>query len=94
MTKFITRRLIIIPPALILVHFLAYAYAVLALPIRAARTPYLRGQVEDVTLWESYRNHIQNLLSGEMSTQLGGQEAFSETLLRATLNSLGRNIYA
>lgn len=89
MTKFIVRRLIIIPPALVLVHFLAYAYAVLALPIRAARTPYLRGHVEDVSLWESYRNHFQSILSGELSTQLGGQEAFGEVLLRTTLNSLG-----
>lgn len=89
MTKFIFRRLIIIPPALVVVHFLAYAYAVIALPIRAARTPYVREQIQDISLWESYLNHIQRLLSGEFSAQLGGQEAFGEVLLRATLNSLG-----
>jgi peptide/nickel transport system permease protein len=88
-TKFILRRLIIIPPALMLVHFLAYAYAVIALPIRAARTPYVRQHVEDVSLWESYREHIQSLLSGDFSAQFGGTEAFHEVLMRTTLNSLG-----
>lgn len=89
MTKYILRRLIIIPPALVLVHFLAYAYAVIALPIRAARTPYVREFVEDISLWDSYRSHIQNLLSGNLGPQFRGPEAFGEVLLRTTLNSLG-----
>jgi peptide/nickel transport system permease protein len=88
-TKFILRRLIIVPPALVLAHFLAYAYAVIALPIRAARTPNVSGHIQDAPLWELYRNHIQSLLSGEVSSQFGGPENFWEVLTRTTLNSLG-----
>jgi peptide/nickel transport system permease protein len=88
-TKFILRRLIIIPPALVLIHFLAYAYAVIALPIRAARTPYVREYIEEISVWESYSSYIQGLLNGDLGSQFGGTEAFREVLLRTTMNSLG-----
>ena len=40
MTRFILRRLAIIPVALLLANFFGYAYAHLVLPIRATRIPY------------------------------------------------------
>jgi hypothetical protein len=47
MFKYFIRRLAFFPLALILIHFLGLSYAYIARPIRAARTPYLREQVEN-----------------------------------------------
>jgi peptide/nickel transport system permease protein len=88
MIKFILRRLIIIPIALILIHFLAFSYAYIARPIRAARTPYV-AQTESAPLWPSYKEHIQNIINGELGNMPGGQGEFSEAIKRTTIASLG-----
>lgn len=67
MYRYIFRRLLIIPFALALIHFLGFSYAYIARPIRAARTPYLREQVDNpLPLLETYQNHIQEILDGSL----------------------------
>ena len=68
MLRFIARRILILPIALVLIHFLAFTYAHFAGPIRAARTPYLRQQFEQGPLFETYFAHLQDMLNGGEAT--------------------------
>ena len=89
MIRYILRRLLIIPPALLIIHFLGFAYAHIARPIRAARTPYVRELVDPTPVWQAYVQHIQDIFSGNLGLMPGGQGAFGEALLRTTMASLG-----
>jgi ABC-type dipeptide/oligopeptide/nickel transport system permease component len=79
---------LIIPFALIVIHFLAFAYATAARPIRAARTPYLRESIERVPLWDAYTEHIQQIWTGEVADVPGPSESLGEMLREATKASL------
>lgn len=89
MTRYILRRLLIIPVTLILIHFLAFAYATVARPIRAARTPYLRESIESVPLGEAYREHVKQILSGKVDDVPGPLGGLGESIWAATKASLG-----
>ena len=89
MIRFLLRRLLIIPPVLILLHFLGFAYAHFARPIRAARTPYLRELIETTPLWDAYRQHVQDIFGGQLGQMPGSSGEFGERLLSATQASLG-----
>ena len=89
MIRFLLRRLLIIPPVLILLHFLGFAYAHFARPIRAARTPYLRELIETTPLWDTYRQHVQDIFGGQLGQMPGSSGEFGERLLSATQASLG-----
>lgn len=89
MTRYILRRILIIPFALILIHFLAFAYATAARPIRAARTPYLREQIESVPLGDAYLEHIRQVLSGNVNDVPGPLGGLGESVWTATKASLG-----
>ncbi len=93
MLRFILRRLIILPIALVLIHFLGFTYAYVARPIRAARTPYLREQVTNsYPLFKSYGLYLQEVFHGSLF-QAAGQgpkiESFAQTFGKATVASLG-----
>jgi peptide/nickel transport system permease protein len=88
MIRYILQRLLIIPFALILIHFLAFSYATIARPIRAARTPYLREGMEEVTLTQAYREHVQQILAGEFEDLPGPLGGLGESIWRATKASL------
>jgi peptide/nickel transport system permease protein len=93
MFRFILRRLAILPLALILIHFLGFTYAYVARPIRAARTPYLREQVNNpLPLLETYQQHIKDIFDGSLlkPTQKGPQiGSFAQDLEKAFVASLG-----
>jgi len=89
MPRYILRRLLIIPFALILIHFLAFAYATVARPIRAARTPYLRESIENVPLGEAYVEHIKQVLSGNVDDIPGPLGGLGESIWAATKASIG-----
>jgi peptide/nickel transport system permease protein len=94
MIQYIFRRLLVIPPALLVIHFLGFAYAHVARPIRAARTPYVRELVDPTPVWAAYGQHMQDIVSGNLGTMPGGQGEFGEALLRTTTASLGLLILA
>jgi peptide/nickel transport system permease protein len=94
MTRYILRRLIIIPIALLLVHFLAFAYAYVARPLRAARTPYYLEQTESAPLLETYTAYLRSVAAGESAEVLPGQEDLTSYLAQATRNSLALLILA
>jgi peptide/nickel transport system permease protein len=93
MFNYIIRRLAILPIAIILIHFLGFSYAYVARPIRAARTPYLREQVENpLPLLETYQQHIQAIFDGSLlkPTAKGPQiSSFAEELWKAFIASVG-----
>jgi peptide/nickel transport system permease protein len=94
MTKYILQRLAIIPPALILVHFLSFAYAHIARPLRALRNPYLASVKKSTLLWPDYQAYIKQVLTldfGVMPDPWGRLRdvPLTETILNATAASLG-----
>ena len=89
MIRYIFRRLLIIPPALLIIHFLGFAYAHIARPIRAARTPYVRELIDPTPVWQAYIQHLQDIFSGNLGLMPGGQGEFGEALLRTIIASLG-----
>lgn len=93
MLRLVLRRLAIIPLALILIHFLGFTYAYVARPIRAARTPYLREQVQNpLPLLETYQQHIQDIVDGsflkpaEKGPQIG---SLGQDLWKSFIASVG-----
>ncbi|HUF40150.1 MAG TPA: ABC transporter permease [Anaerolineales bacterium] len=57
----ITRRLLILPPALLLVHFLGFAYAHLVRPLRAATNPFLAGDGDPEPLLSTYLAYLREV---------------------------------
>jgi peptide/nickel transport system permease protein len=89
MLRFIARRILILPIALVLIHFLAFTYAHFAGPIRAARTPYLRQQFEQGPLFETYFAHLQDMWNGGEATLPATREDFFALFSQAASASLG-----
>ena len=93
MLRYVLRRLAIIPFALILIHFLGFSYAYVARPIRAARTPYLREQVQNpLPLLETYQQNVEDILNGSLLQPLeeGPQiTSFAQELWQAFIASVG-----
>lgn len=94
MIRLILRRLVIIPPALLLINFLGYAYAHLVKPLRAFRNPYVAATIESEPLLGSYWAYLQDVLNSEIRTitdpwRTYGQLPMGQVILEATLASLG-----
>ncbi len=89
MVRFTLRRLIIIPVALLLVHFAGFAYAHLAGPLRAARIPYIFIQLDPPPLWPTYRDYMQNVARLDLGPMPGSSESLAAAMSRAAANSLG-----
>lgn len=87
MIRYILRRLLFIPPALLLVNFLGFAYAHFARPLRAARTPYLPFVPESGPLLPAYQHSLQTIFDPAARSPL--QEAILNTLSASVLASLG-----
>ena len=94
MIKYFLQRLAVIPPALILVHFLGFAYAHLVRPLRALRNPYLASVDKSTPLWPAYQAYAKRILALDFGTMLdpwsGLREVpVGETILNAAEASLG-----
>ena len=94
MSRFILRRLLFIPIALIVVNFLAFTYAHYARPIRAERTPYVQAY-EAGPLLPAYKEYVQKIINLDFSMEVNvpgrrtGPISLEETLTSAILASLG-----
>jgi peptide/nickel transport system permease protein len=94
MLRFILRRLLIIPVALLLVNFLGFAYAHYARPLRAARTPYVAVQ-ESGPLILSYVAYLESVFNLDFGMEVNipgsrtGPVELGSTLRSATSASLG-----
>jgi peptide/nickel transport system permease protein len=65
MLRFLLRRLLLIPPAVVLVHFLGFSYAHFVRPLRAARNPFLAAVTEPTPILPAYQVYWENVLRGE-----------------------------
>ena len=94
MSRFILRRLLFIPIALIVVNFLAFTYAHYARPKRAERTPYVQAY-EAGPLLPAYKEYVQKIINLDFSMEVNvpgrrtGPISLEETLTSAILASLG-----
>ena len=68
MIRFLLLRLAIIPPALLLINFLGYAYAFLVKPLRAIRNPYVAASIDSEPFIPSYLAYLQGLLRFDFGT--------------------------
>jgi peptide/nickel transport system permease protein len=94
MIRLILRRLVIIPPALLLINFLGYAYAHLVKPLRAFRNPYVAVTIESEPLLGSYWAYLQDVLNSDLKTipdpwRTYGELPMGQVILEAALASLG-----
>jgi peptide/nickel transport system permease protein len=64
MLRSITYRLLLIPPALLLVHFIGFAYAHLVRPLREAGNPFLAAGGDPAPLWPAYLDYLGGVLAG------------------------------
>ena len=89
MTRFVVRRLAIIPIALFLAHFFGFAYAHLARPLRAARNPFLAPLIDSEPLLPTYFGYLQQIPESGLGAVPGSGAPLGEVVLQATLASLG-----
>lgn len=89
MPRFLARRLILIPLALLLVHFFGFAYAHLAGAIHASRGPYALVGDEPVPLLPAYTDYLVDTLHLELGPMPGRPESLSRGIYNATIASLG-----
>jgi peptide/nickel transport system permease protein len=95
MARFLLRRLLLIPLALILVNFLGFAYAHFAGPLRAERTPFAQ-RVEAGPFLSAYTAYLRTVLKADFGMELNapgsvrsGPVALGDMLGKATQASLG-----
>lgn len=95
MTRFIIRRLILIPVALFIVNFLGFAYAHFAEPLRTAQTPF-RVAEEAQPLLPAYRDYLGNLFNLTLDEEVAvpGESrtapvAMGQIIWNATIASAG-----
>ncbi len=79
MSRFILRRLILIPILLLLVNFLGYSYAHLVLPGRLARTPYVGPPPETGPLLPAYLEYLGGALQFDLGATPVGRERLTLT---------------
>ncbi len=86
------RRLAVIPIAVVLIHFLGFAYAHLARPLRAARNPFFASLADPEPLLPTYRLYLGNVLHldfGVLPTSPSVEEPVVSVIARSTVTSLG-----
>ncbi|MDQ4075225.1 MAG: ABC transporter permease [Chloroflexota bacterium] len=91
MIRFILRRLLIVPLALLLVHFLGFTYALVAQRIQASRNPFVAPtfSAEPTPLLATYFSYFQEMLHGQFGTLPAGRGGIVSVVLEASLASLG-----
>lgn len=95
MTRFILRRLLLIPIALLIVNFLGFTYAHYAKPLRAEQTPFVRAE-EAGPLLPAYRSYLNSVFQLNFTDQVAvpgesrsGPQIVGEVLWNAAQASLG-----
>lgn len=90
MARFVLRRIALIPPALLLINFLGYAYAHLSRPLRAARTPYQFAMPDSGPLLPAYGEYLRGLLHLDLGMMPSGQQrSIAEAMASGLTASLG-----
>lgn len=88
MLRFALRSAALLAPAVLLAHFLGYAFGKLVAPVHAARSPLFASAVDRAPLLDSYAAYLGAGLRGGLGALPGG-EPLAAVVGRAALNSLG-----
>lgn len=88
MTHYIIRRLIIIPPILLLANFLGFSYAHYFRPLRDTYDPYSSGAITISPLFKDYQIYLENLARLDLGLMPTG-EPITRLLIRASTASSG-----
>jgi peptide/nickel transport system permease protein len=90
MVRFLFRRLLLIPLALVLVNFLGFAFAHITFQFQQSQSVYGSGQEGITPVWPEYLSYAQNAARGDFGKMpIGINEPISASLWRASLASLG-----
>ncbi len=87
MIRFILKRLLLIPPALVLVNFLGYTYAHFARPLRARRTPFLPFVEQPGPLFPEYAEYLRTFFLPDQRSAV--QAGVLESVREAAAASFG-----
>ena len=89
------QRLVILPFALLIVHFAGYSYAHVVRPMRAERNPFLASVVHEEPLWPSYTAYMQGAVQGDFGLMSNpwqsrsGTTDLKDVIITATKASVG-----
>ncbi len=90
MFRLMLRRLFLIPPLLLLVHFGGFAYALVAQRVQASRNPFFAPSLQpSPSLGSSYLAYFQALLAGDGGAIPGGRGPLLPFVVEAARTSLG-----
>jgi peptide/nickel transport system permease protein len=89
MHALLLRRLLVLPPLLLVVNFLAFTYTVAAWRANAAQNPYFAVTIEPPPLFASYLNYLSGLLRLDMGQLSGGRGPVIDMFAAATQATLG-----
>lgn len=89
MLRFLLRRLALLPPLLLLIHFCGYAYARTAQGIQLARNPFLAVTRAEESLIPDYLHYLRGLLTFDLGTLPNSDETIPQAIFRMGGASLG-----
>jgi peptide/nickel transport system permease protein len=89
MIRFLLRRAILIPVALLLVNFLAFAYTIVAWRANAETNPFFAVTLETPPLLTSYWSYFQNLIRLDLGTLPYGRGTILNLFLESSRATLG-----
>lgn len=88
MIRFVLRRLLIFPVAVLLANFIGFAFAFSVAPIVLSSNPYSRGQIGLPPIFQEYGQYLQAVFRGDFGTTYTG-ESVPSVILRFGPASLG-----
>lgn len=85
MTRFIVRRLLLLPIALLAINFVAFSYALLAQRVQQAQNPFGSGVDAAVPILSLYRVYLGHVLTGDWGQMplVGGSAEPVQTVVAA-----------
>lgn len=90
MARFVLRRLIVIPLALVLVHFAGFAFAHVTTQLQRAQTIFGSGKEGFTPVWPEYAAYMRGVLQGDFGQMpVGVDEPITASVRKASLASLG-----
>ncbi len=89
MLRYTLRRLILIPPVLLLVNILGYAYAQKAQQVQLAANPFLAFTPSEGTFWADYWAYFQQLLRFDLGTLPNSEMTITSLITRSAAASVG-----
>jgi peptide/nickel transport system permease protein len=89
MLRFLVRRLVVIPAALLFIHTAGFIYALVAQRINARSNPFVAATINPQPLWPTYQEYASLALQGDFGSMPGARGTIPDVLLEASRATLG-----